>query len=191
MKWRSLGRALAFAAIGSLPGFVIGAVARPGIGIAVGILGAIIGALRSIKGVSLTRAGLYALGAVARDVPGAGSALEEIAEEEGALILNPDPVITAIVEAIKKGEAPETISARFHNSLARGILQMALQMKENTGISEIILSGGVFQNHLLMGMVYDLLEGEGFKIYIHYKVPPNDGGIALGQAFHAIHLLEQ
>jgi hydrogenase maturation protein HypF len=67
---------------------------------------------------------------------------------------------------------------------------MALQMKERTGLSEIILSGGVFQNHLLMGRAHDLLEGEGFQVYIHHKVPPNDGGIALGQAFHAIHLLE-
>jgi hydrogenase maturation protein HypF len=115
----------------------------------------------------------------------------EITEEDGIHILNPDPLIEAIVEAIKKGEAPATISARFHNALARGILQMALQMKERTGLSEVILSGGVFQNHLLMGTVYDLLEGEDFKVYIHHKVPPNDGGIALGQAFHAISLLEQ
>jgi hydrogenase maturation protein HypF len=113
----------------------------------------------------------------------------EIAEEDGVPILNPDPVIAAIVEAIKKGEVPGTISARFHNSLARSILQMAIQMKEKTGLSEIILSGGVFQNHLLMGTVYDLLEGEDFKVYIHHKVPPNDGGIALGQAFHAIYFL--
>jgi hydrogenase maturation protein HypF len=115
----------------------------------------------------------------------------EIAEEEGVLILNPDPVIAAVVESIKKGEAMPTISARFHNSLAKGIVQMASTMREGTGLSEIILSGGVFQNHLLMGKVYDLLEGEDFKVYIHHKVPPNDGGIALGQAFHAIHLLEQ
>jgi hydrogenase maturation protein HypF len=113
----------------------------------------------------------------------------EIAEEEGVLILNPDPMIRAIVEAIKKGEAMPTISARFHNSMAGAILQMALQMKERTGLSDIILSGGVFQNHLLMGRVSDLLEGEGFQVYIHHKVPPNDGGIALGQAYHAIYFL--
>jgi hydrogenase maturation protein HypF len=114
----------------------------------------------------------------------------EITEEEGTLILNPDPVIKAIVEAIKKGEAPGVISARFHNSLARGIVHMASTMRERTGLSEIILSGGVFQNHLLMGRVSDLLEGEDFRGYIHHKAPPNDGGIALGQAFHTIHLLE-
>ena len=98
-------------------------------------------------------------------------------------------MIAAIVEAIKKGETTATISARFHNSLARGIVHMAGTMRERTGLSEIILSGGVFQNHLLMGKVYDLLDREDFQVYIHHKVPPNDGGIALGQAFYAINNL--
>jgi hydrogenase maturation protein HypF len=114
----------------------------------------------------------------------------EITEEEGIFVLNPDPVIAAIVEAIKKGETPGIISARFHNSLARAIAQMAILMREATGLSEIVLSGGVFQNHLLMARAWDLLEGEDFKVYIHHKVPPNDGGIALGQAFHAVRLGE-
>jgi len=113
----------------------------------------------------------------------------EIAEEEGVLILDPDPVVAAIAEAIKRGEDPATISARFHNSMARGIAQMALQMREKAGLSDIVLSGGVFQNHLLLGRTWDLLEGEDFKVHIHHKVPSNDGGIALGQAFHAIYFL--
>ena len=112
----------------------------------------------------------------------------DIADEEGVLILNPDPVIAAVVEGITRGEDPSIISARFHNSMARGIAQMAIRMRDATGLSDIILSGGVFQNHLLMGRVWDLLEGEDFTIYIHHKVPANDGGIALGQAYHAISL---
>jgi hydrogenase maturation protein HypF len=114
----------------------------------------------------------------------------EIAEEEGVLILNPDPFIAAIVEAIKRGEAPATISARFHNSIARAIAQMAIRMRETTGLSEVILSGGVFQNHLLLERTWDLLAGADFQIFIQQRVPPNDGGIALGQALHAIRLLE-
>jgi hydrogenase maturation protein HypF len=113
----------------------------------------------------------------------------EIVKEDGVLILNPDPLIAAIVASIKKGEAMPTISARFHNSLARGIVQMALQMKEKTGLSKIILSGGVFQNHLLLGRTRDLLAKAGFQVFIQNQVPPNDGGIALGQAYHAIHFL--
>jgi hydrogenase maturation protein HypF len=114
----------------------------------------------------------------------------EITRDNGLTILDPDPVIEAIVAEIKRGEDPGVISARFHNSLARGIVQMASTLREGTGLSEIMLSGGVFQNHLLLGKVYDLLEEEDFKVYIHHKVPPNDGGIALGQAYHAIRLFE-
>jgi len=110
----------------------------------------------------------------------------EITHNNGCFILDPDPVIEAIVKDIKQGEDPSVISARFHNSVARAIVQMAIKMREATGFSEIILSGGVFQNHLLMARAWDLLEGEDFQVYIHHKVPANDGGIALGQAFHAI-----
>jgi hydrogenase maturation protein HypF len=113
----------------------------------------------------------------------------EITEEEGTLIADPDPVVTAIVDEVKRSIDPSLISARFHNSLARAIARMAIRMREATGLSEVVLSGGVFQNHLLMGRVVDLLEGADFKAYIHHKVPANDGGIALGQAFHALCLL--
>jgi hydrogenase maturation protein HypF len=113
----------------------------------------------------------------------------EIAEEEGMLIVDPDPVIAAIVDEVKRNIDPSLISARFHNSLARAIARLAIRMREATGLSEVVLSGGVFQNHLLMGRVVDLLEGADFKTYIHHKVPANDGGIALGQAFHALCLL--
>jgi hydrogenase maturation protein HypF len=117
----------------------------------------------------------------------------EIAEEEGAgaLILNPDPLIAAIVDEVKRSIDPAIISACFHNSVARAIAQVAIRMREATGVSEIVLSGGVFQNHLLLGRALELLEQADFKAYIHHQVPANDGGIALGQAFHAINILEE
>jgi len=99
-------------------------------------------------------------------------------------------VIAAITEEIIYGEAPAVISARFHNAVARAIAQMAIKMREATGLSEIVLSGGVFQNHLLLDRACDFLECAGCKVYCHYQVPANDGGIALGQALHAIHLLD-
>ena len=113
-----------------------------------------------------------------------------ITEQEGGLILDPDPVIAAITEEIIYGEAPAVISARFHNAVARAIAQMAIKMREATGLSEVVLSGGVFQNHLLLDRACDFLECAGCKVYCHYQVPANDGGIALGQALHAIHLLD-
>jgi hydrogenase maturation protein HypF len=113
----------------------------------------------------------------------------DITQDNGLMIFDPDSVIEAIVTDIKRKKDPSVISARFHNSVARAIAQMAIKMREATGLFDIILSGGVFQNHLLMGRTWDLLEGEGFQVYIHHKVPPNDGCIALGQAFHAINKL--
>ena len=113
----------------------------------------------------------------------------EIAEEEGMLVVDPDPMITAIVDEVKRGVDPSLISARFHNAVAGAIARMALRMREAIGLSEVVLSGGVFQNHLLMGRAVDLLEQADFKTYIHQKVPAHDGGIALGQAFHAACVL--
>ena len=112
----------------------------------------------------------------------------EILEENETLIVNPDPIIEAIVEDIKKKEAPFIISARFHNSIASTISRMAQRIRKETGLSDIFLTGGVFQNHVLLARVWDILKGDGFSVYIHRKVPPNDGGISLGQAFYALNL---
>jgi hydrogenase maturation protein HypF len=111
-----------------------------------------------------------------------------IAEQEGGLILDPDPVIAAITEEIMHGEAPAVISARFHNAVARAIARMAVRMREAIGLADVVLSGGVFQNHLLLNRTCDFLTGAGFTVYCHHQVPANDGGIALGQALRAIHL---
>jgi hydrogenase maturation protein HypF len=110
----------------------------------------------------------------------------EIHVEDDQLILDPDPLIAAIIVALIAGEAPPLIAACFHNAVARGVAEMAKRMREATGLSEAVLSGGVFQNHLLMGKTLDLLGEAGFKAYCHHQVPANDGGIALGQAFHAL-----
>jgi len=112
----------------------------------------------------------------------------EVLGDNETLIVNPDPIIEAIVEDIKKKETPFTISARFHNSIARTISRMAQRIREETGLSDIFLTGGVFQNHVLLGRVWDILKGDGFRVHIHQKVPPNDGGISLGQAFYALNL---
>jgi hydrogenase maturation protein HypF len=103
-------------------------------------------------------------------------------------IVDPDPIIAAIADEIKKGEEVSVISARFHNTVARLIVRMAGKMRELTGLSILVLSGGVFQNHLLLHRTYDLFQGSDFAIYINRKVPANDGGISLGQAYYAMHI---
>ena len=70
----------------------------------------------------------------------------------------------------------------FHLTLANGLLDMAIHCTRASGIRTAALSGGVFQNTLLLGMSRDLLLKNGFQVLLHRQVPPNDGGIALGQA---------
>jgi len=112
----------------------------------------------------------------------------EILDENGSIIVDPDPIIGAIVEDLKRKESPAIISTRFHNSIVRVISRMAKKMRQENGLSDIFLSGGVFQNTFLLGKAWDILKEDGFKVHIHQKVPSNDGGISLGQAFHAINL---
>ena len=112
---------------------------------------------------------------------------EILVEDNKTLTINPDPVIEAMVEDIRKKESPFVVSARFHNSVARVISRMALRIREEYGLSDIFLTGGVFQNHVLLGRVWDILKQDGFRVHTHQRVPPNDGGISLGQAFYGLY----
>jgi hydrogenase maturation protein HypF len=60
--------------------------------------------------------------------------------------------------------------------------QACLRLRESSGLGTVALSGGVFQNLLLLGATVDVLESTGFRVLTHSRVPPNDGGISLGQA---------
>ena len=88
------------------------------------------------------------------------------------------PLIDAARRDVEKKEPPALIAARFHNALANWIVAVA----ERAGVEQIVLSGGVFQNGYLVERASALLEGRSFRVYTHRQVPPNDGGIALGQA---------
>lgn len=73
----------------------------------------------------------------------------------------------------------------FHLTLARGVAEMARKAREVSGIEKAGLTGGVFQNTLLLELTRNLLEKDGFRVLMHSQVPANDGGISLGQAFLA------
>jgi hydrogenase maturation protein HypF len=76
----------------------------------------------------------------------------------------------------------EVIAARFHNGLAGLIAACCELLRERTGLTTAALSGGVFQNLLLLETVTGLLEARGFAVLTHSRVPCNDGGVSLGQA---------
>jgi len=79
----------------------------------------------------------------------------------------------------------------FHLTLARGFVEMAMLAADERNIRKVGLTGGVFQNTLLLKLTKDLLEESGFEVLIHSGVPPNDGGISLGQAFLAAGRLQK
>jgi len=102
-----------------------------------------------------------------------------------------DPLIKEIVSDLEKGVSAETISARFHNTIAGIISDMCFKIKNQSGLDRVALSGGVFQNSLLMEKTFTLLERRGLKVYTHHRVPTNDGGLSLGQAVIAGELAKK
>jgi hydrogenase maturation protein HypF len=96
-------------------------------------------------------------------------------------------LVRAVVEDLVHQVKLSTIAGRFHNSVAEAILHGCLTMREHTGLGTVALSGGVFQNMLLLERTIDRLEAHGFRVLRHRQVPPNDGGISLGQAVVASH----
>jgi len=95
------------------------------------------------------------------------------------------PTFAALAEAVRQGRPRAELAASFHVTMAAAIAAMTRRLARTTGISKVALSGGVFQNITLLRQVIGLLE-QDFSILLHRQVPPNDGGLALGQAAVAI-----
>jgi hydrogenase maturation protein HypF len=96
--------------------------------------------------------------------------------------IDPAPLFEEVVKDIRQGCSPSAISARFHNGCARMVVNVCQELRKITSIGEVALSGGVWQNNLLLRKAVLMLERDGFTVYIHQRIPPNDGGLALGQA---------
>jgi len=105
-----------------------------------------------------------------------------IYKEGEKFIIDPQEIFINIIEDLKKRIGKDIIAAKFHNTVAEFTVDLCGKIRENTGINKIALSGGVFQNCYLTENIISLLEKDDFQVYIHQKVPPNDGGISLGQA---------
>ena len=94
-------------------------------------------------------------------------------------------MVSAMLEDLHRGHRLEPIAARFHGGLAAATVRVA----QAAGLPRIVLTGGCFQNRLLLSLVRRRLEEAGFTVYSHALVPPNDGGLSLGQAVAAAHRL--
>jgi hydrogenase maturation protein HypF len=103
-------------------------------------------------------------------------------DEGGCYVIRLGKLVSAVVDEVKKGIPPSVISARFHLTMARIIVQACCVISRDTGVKVVALSGGVFQNRLLFRLAVDGLREEGFEVLTHRLVPCNDGGVSLGQA---------
>lgn len=87
-----------------------------------------------------------------------------------------------LIADVLAGVSVSLIAARFHNGLAQLVTTASSRIRTETGINEVALSGGVWQNITLLGRTLSLLQNQGFQVYLHTEVPANDGGLSLGQA---------
>lgn len=111
----------------------------------------------------------------------------EDAGDDGCFEIDTRPMVCALVEEMERrggdgASAVDELAWIFHDGIADGLVRGAKLAREVTGLNAVALSGGVFCNALLAGMVRCGLEEEGFEVLMHRELPPNDGGIAYGQA---------
>ncbi|MFA5310039.1 MAG: carbamoyltransferase HypF [Dehalococcoidales bacterium] len=141
-------------------------------------------ALSGVRGVIAYEAqAAIDLESAANDAPGEEGAYPfTCAEEDGVHIIKVHDLIAAIIKDVIKNTPKAAIAARFHNTAAQMIAETCRRIAGQTGLKEVALSGGVFQNRRLTVKSTGLLEAAGFKVYTHRQVPCNDGGISLGQA---------
>jgi hydrogenase maturation protein HypF len=98
---------------------------------------------------------------------------------DGAVRLS--PILCALAGEIRGGRSPADIARRFHTTIVEAIRIVCGRIRGESGLDRVVLSGGVFMNDLLNAEVPRVLAREGFRVFRHRRVPPNDGGLCLGQ----------
>jgi hydrogenase maturation protein HypF len=100
------------------------------------------------------------------------------------------PMICEVVRDVRRGETAPVIASRFHNTISAVIAEICCRIRKQDHLNRVCLSGGTFQNVYLLERTVRLLRKSGFEVFLHSQVPPNDGGIALGQAVIANEMLK-
>jgi hydrogenase maturation protein HypF len=106
----------------------------------------------------------------------------ETRRENGQMVLDPSPLLTGIVAARDRGHPVPVISAGFHAAFGEAVAGLAVELARAEQLETVALSGGVFQNVLLTDIVSRAVVADGLQVLVHERVPPNDGGISVGQA---------
>jgi hydrogenase maturation protein HypF len=100
-------------------------------------------------------------------------------------------MLRKISNEIESGTDPQNVARCFHDSVALMMNSVCRELRERNGVDKICLSGGVFQNFTVLSHATTLLRRSGFQVFLHSPVPPNDGGISLGQAVIGAAYLER
>jgi hydrogenase maturation protein HypF len=125
-----------------------------------------------------------ALEAAAAGVPvGDGAGYEVAVEHDGeGVVLDPGPLIARVVAEREAGTPVPVIAAGFHDGLGLSTARLAADLARSLGLDTVALSGGVFQNARLSQVIEETCRDAGLRVLVHHQIPPNDGGISIGQA---------
>ncbi len=105
-----------------------------------------------------------------------------VVEEGGRIVVDSVALLLEVARDIARGRAPGRVSARFHRGLACGLVMAVTEVCRGRGLDTVVLSGGVFANDLLSGLITAGLERERLQVLRHRQLPPGDGCLAVGQA---------
>jgi hydrogenase maturation protein HypF len=151
--------------------------------------GRLFDAVASVLGVahlsSFEASAAMRLEALARSVAGASVTAIPVRSSGAPLVLDTAGLIADLVDQLLSGRDVAELAAVFHESLATAVAAACAQLADTTGVSRVALSGGVFQNVLLLTRTSALLGELGLTVYTNHAVPANDGGVSLGQAYVA------
>jgi hydrogenase maturation protein HypF len=105
--------------------------------------------------------------------------------EDDSIIVELEDILAGVMNDLKKKVPPSVVSAKFHNTIARFSLDVAKKLSKMYHMKKVCFSGGVFQNRYLLDLMIDKFQDAGFCVYVHRKLPTNDGCISYGQTIIA------
>lgn len=111
--------------------------------------------------------------------------------KDSEIVIDVNDLVGKIIYDLIKGIDSVLISAKFHNTVSELIYHLSKIFRDNYNICNVALSGGVFQNRIILEKSFALLREGGFNVYSNFRVPVNDGGISLGQAYYGLKFLEK
>ena len=115
---------------------------------------------------------------------------ENLSVSDVSCVLNTEALVQQIVTAKLQGIDSGALAYLFHQTLAEQIVAACMEARKSFDRNKVALSGGVFQNRLLLRLTEERLVKNGFEVLRHHMIPPNDGGIAIGQAAYGMHWLQ-